>query len=70
MTLDSLIDQIDIKALKELIENDTVYESKMIKAAFSDADIIKMPSIELYRLHFALFHILYTLQNEYVSDGK
>ena len=70
MTLDSLIDHIDIKALKELIENDTVYESKMIKAAFSDADIIKMPAIELYRLHFALFHILYTLQNEYVSDGK
>lgn len=42
----------------------------MIKAAFKDADILKMTALELYRHHFALFHVLYTMQNEYVKDGK
>lgn len=70
MTLDSLLSRIYKTALKELIENDTVYESKMIKAAFPDASIIGMEAVELYRLHFALMNYLYKLQNEYVNTGK
>ncbi|PLX66216.1 MAG: hypothetical protein C0603_12470 [Denitrovibrio sp.] len=70
MKLDQLLEKINIPALKELIESETVYESKMMKMVFDDIDIISMPAIELYRLHFALFHALYTLQNEYVNDGK
>ena len=70
MKLDQLLDKLNISALRELIESDTVYESRMLKIAFTDLDIIGMPALELYRLHFALFHTLYTLQNEYVDDRK
>jgi len=70
MKFEELLNSINVGALKTLIENDTVFESKMMKASFPDIDIIKMPAIELYRLHFVLFHILYSLQNEYAKADK
>jgi len=70
MKLNELLEKIDTNALKELIETETCYESKMLKTAFKDITILGMPAVELYRLHFALFHKLYTMQNEYVNEGK
>jgi hypothetical protein len=70
MKLDELLAQIDATALRKMIESDTVYESHMLKAAFNAVDIINMPAVELYRLHFALFHTLYHMQNEYAHTGK
>ncbi|ADD67754.1 heat shock protein DnaJ domain protein [Denitrovibrio acetiphilus DSM 12809] len=70
MTLENLLTQLDTDALKDLIETETVYESKMLKTSFSDISITGMPAVELYRLHFALFHKLYKLQNEYAEIGK
>lgn len=70
MTLQELLDSINTDNLKELIESETCYESKMLKAAFGDINIIGMPAVELYRFHFALFHKLYAMQNEYVKENK
>ena len=70
MTLKEIIAGADSHALRELVAGECVYESRMIKAAFPGAEILKMPAVELYRLHFALFHMLYNMQNEYASEGK
>jgi len=70
MKLDSLLAEIDIDTLKSIIEAEVVYESKLMKKLFKDIDIVRMPAVELYRFHFALFHTLYKLQNEYVEKGK
>lgn len=70
MKLNDLIKTINTNKLKALIEAEPVYESKMLKTAFNDIVILNMPAIELYRLHFALFHLLYKLQDEYVRMGK
>jgi hypothetical protein len=70
MKLNDFLETIDEKALRELIEAEPCYESKMLKAAFRDITILGMPAVELYRMHFALFHKLYSMQNEYVNEGK
>ncbi|PLX66441.1 MAG: hypothetical protein C0602_12350 [Denitrovibrio sp.] len=70
MSLENLLEKLDIDALKKLIENDTVYESKVLRAAFPGTEIMGMEAVDLYRIHFALFHKLYMLQNEYIKEGK
>lgn len=70
MTLNNLLSEINTKALNELIGNEPVYESKMLKAAFDSINILGVPAVELYRYHFTLFHKLYSMQNEYAKNGQ
>ncbi|HNV71335.1 MAG TPA: J domain-containing protein [Candidatus Ozemobacteraceae bacterium] len=46
------------------------YESSLLHAAFPDFDIIRASPVELYRHHFALFHVLYDLQDQFRDEGS
>jgi len=70
VTLRYILTKLNTEALISEIERGDAMESRMLKAAFGDIDIVGMPAVELYRLHFALFHKLYSLQNEYCEKGR
>lgn len=44
------------------------YENDIMKAAFGTAELTS-EALELYQMHFVLFHELYRLQSEYAQEG-
>ena len=45
------------------------YESTLLRIAFPDMEIASASPLDLYRNHFALFHLLYRLQEEFYQEG-
>ena len=46
------------------------YESQLLKIAFPEFEIFRAAPLALYQHHFALFHLLYQLQEEFYRDGQ
>jgi hypothetical protein len=63
---------IQIDAVKTLLENMThpLWECDLLRAAFPDAETAGCQALILYRQHFLLFHSLYRLADEYLTQGR
>ena len=70
--LTKLTSESHIMKLKEILEKSKtpLYESHALKHVFELKDISSLAPIDLYRYHFALFRMLYHLQDYYYSEGR
>lgn len=60
------------KALKQFIEHQTrpFYESATLKEVYQLDNTHELLPIELYRYHFALFYMMYKLQDHYYKEDR
>ena len=69
--LDRILAGVDrggvVRHLRELTA--PCYESSLLRVAFPDMEIGSASPLDLYRSHFALFHLLYRLQEEFYPEG-
>ncbi len=70
-SLADLLARMRVDELRGLLRSlrEPCFESQMLHAAFPDLDILHASPLDLYRHHFALFHVLYKLQAEFRSVG-
>ncbi|MBN2657318.1 MAG: DnaJ domain-containing protein [Spirochaetales bacterium] len=63
-------EQLNRNALKDYLSGlkSPCYETDLMRATFG-LKTIPSDALELYQLHFALFHTLYSLQKEYATEG-
>lgn len=48
---------------------DPVWECEVMQVAFPEIDLLNDPPLEMYRCHFVLFHVLYSLAPEFYQRG-
>ncbi len=58
--------------IKAFLQNLTApcYESRLLKVAFPECQLLDMDALSLYKYHFLLFHLLYVLQDEYALNDQ
>lgn len=58
--------------LKEFLYNlnKPCFETKLLKVAFDNKNIMNSDALTLYQNHFILFHVLYKMQDEFYREGK
>jgi len=69
---DKLLENIPVDSIKNYLLSLTTpcFESQLIKIAFNEPNIFNIDAFNLYRYHFALFYLLYKLQDDYYKENK
>lgn len=62
---------IDQDGLKQFLrsQQESCYESQLLRIAFPELDIAQADTLTLYQSHFLLFHVLYCLQDEFYKEN-
>lgn len=72
ISLEGRLARMDAEGVRMFLESQArpCYESRLLKIAFFDMEICRTAPLTLYQAHFALFHLLYGMQEEYAAEGR